>query len=243
VGELKLRVESSFVKETASMTSVPNIIEDGSEQRVRVPSARRAEYGEERSFAAVGCLSYSYSYSAERYSYSTAVPGCLGFLGVSSLSGEPSMVIEGSNLIEVSEEQRLRVRVPSAGRTEYEDEGSFAAVGCLSYSYSYSAQRYSYSLAVPGCSCFLGVSSLSGEPTMVIEALKMIEPSEEQRVRVRVPSASRTEYEEEGSCAAVGCLSYSYSYSAERYSYSLAVPGCLGFWFVLTSNFCSQEYR
>ena len=88
-------------------------------------------------------------------------------------------------MVEGSEEQRVRVRVPSASRTEYEEEGSCAAVGCLSYSYSYSAQRYSYSLAVPGCFGFLGVSSLSGEPTMVIEALKMIEPSEEQRLRVR----------------------------------------------------------
>jgi len=110
-------------------------------------------------------------------------------------------VIRVPNMVEFSEEQRLRVRVrvPSARRTEYEEEGSFAAVGCLSYSYSYSAERYSYSTAVPGCFGFLGVSSLSGEPTMVIEELKMIEPSEEQRlrVRVRVPSARRTEYEEE----------------------------------------------
>ena len=101
-----------------------NIIKKSSEQRlrvrVRVPSARRTEYEEERSFAAVGCSSYSYSYSAERYSYSTAVPGCLGLLGVSSPLGGPTMVIEGSNMVEGSEEQR--VRVPSAGRAEYGEE-------------------------------------------------------------------------------------------------------------------------
>jgi hypothetical protein len=105
-------------------------------------------------------------------------------------------VIRVPNMVEFSEEQRLRVRVrvPSVGRTEYEEEGSFAAVGCLSYSYSYSAERYSYSLAVPGCSCFLGVSSPLGEPSMVIEELNMVEGSEEQRLRV--PSARRTEYED-----------------------------------------------
>jgi hypothetical protein len=147
-------------------------------------------------------------------------------------------VIRKANIIKKSSEQRLRVRVrvPSARRTEYEEERSFAAVGCLSYSYSYSAERYSYSMAVPGCFGLLGVSSPLGGPTMVNEARKMIEPSEEQRlrVRVRVPSARRTEYEEEGSFAAVGCSSYSYSYSAERYSYSTAVPGCLGLLGVLS---------
>ena len=176
-----------------------NIIKKSSEQRVRlrvrVPSARRTEYEEERSCAAVGCSSYSYSYSAERYSYSTAVPGCFGFLGVSSPLGGPTMVIEALKMIEPSEEQRVRVRVPSARRTEYEEEGSFAAVGCLSYSYSYSAERYSYSTAVAGCLGFLGVSSLSGDPTMVTEGSNLIEVSEEQRLRV--PSAGRAEYGEE----------------------------------------------
>ena len=103
-------------------------------------------------------------------------------------------MIRVPHMVEFSEEQRLRVRVrvPSVGRTEYEEEGSFAAVGCLSYSYS--AQWYSYSTAVPGCSCFLGVSSPLGEPSMVIEELNMVEGSEEQRLRV--PSARRTEYED-----------------------------------------------
>ena len=56
--------------------------------------------------------------------------------------------MELPGIIEFCDEQRVRVRVrvPSAKRTEYEEQPSLLAIGCSSYSYS--AQRYSYSLAV-----------------------------------------------------------------------------------------------
>ena len=73
------------------------------------------------------------------------------------------IVMELPGIIEFCDEQR--VRVPSAKRTEYEEQPSLLAIGCSSYSYS--AQRYSYSLAVPA---FLGIPRFS-VPSMIESSL------------------------------------------------------------------------